>query len=242
VSSLAAESGPSDQFLHSKLAKNRRKCRVPTCRGAITLKRAWRTVGTISLSILFLASFSIAKLISNFSQAQNGPVSLFGIQIGTPLPDSREYVFVQEDESTLHYILRNTTNPEYLIQGVNISKRSRVVTSVDGRTPTGPVNGCQRMLSETITQLSGRYPALQERVDDAAGTQWHLLSMNRLGCFLNVQVERTSLRVPCSSSFLLHCEHLSNAFVIEASDTEFSDLAKQEAGAVARTPKRNHLD
>jgi bifunctional non-homologous end joining protein LigD len=29
------------------------------------------------------------------------------------------------------------------------------------------------MLSETITQLSGRYPALQERVDDAAGIRNH---------------------------------------------------------------------
>jgi len=96
--------------------------------------------------------------------------------------------------------------------------------------------------SETIAQLHGRYPALRERVDDIDGTDTQLLSMERPGCFLNVQLERTSLRVPCSSSFTLYCERQSNAFIIVASDTQFTDLARQEAGAVARSPKRNHLD
>jgi hypothetical protein len=108
--------------------------------------------------------------------------------------------------------------------------------------PTGPAKTCQRILSETTAQLHTRYPALRDRVDDADGTEWHLLSIERQGCFFSEQLDRMSLRVPCTSSFLLHCERLSNAFLIEASDNGFSHLAKQEAGAVAHTPKRNHLD
>ena len=95
-------------------------------------KQVWREFGTIGLSVLLLTSLSIAQPVGTYDQSQNGPVSLFGIRIGTRLPDSRDYVFVQEDESTLRYILRNTTSPEYLIQAVNISKQSRVVT-IDNR-------------------------------------------------------------------------------------------------------------
>jgi hypothetical protein len=202
-------------------------------------KQVWREFGTIGLGVLFLTSLSVAQPID---QAQNDPVSLFGIRIGTRLPESREYGFIEEDESTLRYGLRNTTNPEYLIQTVNISKQTRVIVSIQGRTPTGPANICQRILSETIAQLHSRYSALRDRVDDVDGTETHLLSMDRPGCSLSVQLTGTSLRVPCSSSFLLYCERQSNAFIIQASDTQYTDLARQEAGALARTPKRNHLD
>ena len=180
----------------------------------------------------FLAWLSFAQSVS--------PVSLFGIQIGTRLPDSPEYRFVQEDETTLDYMLRNTTNPEYLIQSVDISKRSRVVVSIHGRTPAGPASVCQRMLSETMAQLREQYPALRESGKAEPGD--HDPNMVRPSCFLSVQVTGMPLRVPCSSGFFLYCERQSNAFVIRAEDTEFSDLARREAEAVARLPKRNHLD
>jgi hypothetical protein len=97
------------------------------------------------------------------------------------------------------------------------------------------------MLSETITQLTARYPNLKDRVEDV-GTPTHLLSMDRAGCSYNVTAGGTSLQVPCSSSFMLYCERDSNAFIIEASDTGYSELARREAKSVARTPARNHLD
>jgi hypothetical protein len=113
---------------------------------------------------------------------------------------------------------------------------------IDGRTATGPINVCHRMLLETSTQLKSRYPELKERIDEVDGTTWHLLSKERTGCFFNENVARTSLHIPCSSSFLLRCKRLSNAFVIEASDTEYSKLARDEAEAIAHMPKRNHAD
>ena len=122
---------------------------------------------------------------SNFAQSVS-PVSLFGIQIGTRLPDSPEYRFVQEDETTLDYMLRNTTNPEYLIQSVNIAKRSRVVVSIHGRTRAGPASVCQRMLSETLAQLRDRYPALRESGRLEPGD--HDPHMDRPGCFLSYKL------------------------------------------------------
>lgn len=209
-------------------------------------------LGAVGLLGLVLAIYpSSAQTIDSERPPQvtpGGPdeatVSLFGIRIGTSLNVTREHhVFVEEGKSTLRYLLRNSTNREYLLQAVEISKLSHVVVSVEGRTASGSTDVCQRRLSETVTQLETRYPKLRDRVDDVAKTTWHLLSMDRPGCFLNVGLDRmSSLRVPCSSSFLLHCERLSNAFIIKASDTEFSNLARDEAETIARTPKRNHLD
>jgi hypothetical protein len=175
-------------------------------------------------------------------KAQEHSVSLFGIRIGALFKATPEYIFVQEDENGIRYLFRHTTNPEYLLQGIQISKRSHRVVSIDGRTATGPSNVCQRTLSETTTQLPDRFPKLKTRIDDVDGTAWYLLSMERTGCFTNVSVGSTALQVPCTASFLLHCERLSNAFVIEASDTELSQLAKDEAASTARTPARNHVD
>jgi hypothetical protein len=177
-------------------------------------------------------------------EAKEGPVSLFGIRIGTPINITPKYVFVQEDESALRYILRNPTNPEYLIQSVNISKRSHIVVSVEGRTPSGPMNVCRRMLSETLTQLPSRYPRLKDRIeDDVGGTTMHLLSMERAGCSFTERITGMApLRVPCSSSFVLYCESQSNAFIMQASDTEYTHLAREEAKESAMAPSRNHLD
>ncbi len=184
----------------------------------------------------------VTALATGTTQAQEAPATLFGITIGSQFTPSRDYVFVQENTGTLYYSLRKVTNQDYLLQGVAVSAGSHVVVKVDGRTASGSEAACQRMLFETRTQLKARYPKLKERVDDVAGTAWHLLSFDRPGCFFNVTVGGTSLRVPCSSSFMLHCERLSNAFVIEASDTEYSKRARDEAQTIARSPKRNHLD
>jgi len=206
-------------------------------RGRINQQR--HLMAMVNSKILAAVLLCVATGSSN---AQEGPVSLFGLSIGSPFKDGKDYVFVQEDRDTLRYIRRTSTNPEYLLQGVAISKQSHVVTKIDGRTASGSLNVCQRVLSETSTQLTARYPRLQERVDDVGGTSWHLLAMNRAGCSFNVNAGNTSLAVPCSSSFMLHCERDSNAFVIEASDTWFSELAQSEAKSRARSPARNHLD
>ena len=180
--------------------------------------------------------------VPGVGEAQEASVSLFGIAIGSELKTNKDYLFVQENTDTLYYSRRRTTNPEFLLQGVSITPRSHLVVKIDGRTATGPISVCQRMLSETRTQLKSRYPQLKERIDDVNGTDFHLLSMDRLGCFTNENVNGMPLRVPCASSFLLHCERLSNAFIIEAADTEYEKLARDEARAIAHMPKRNHLD
>jgi hypothetical protein len=140
-----------------------------------------RTIAAVAFAALLFPFLTR----SNFAQSVS-PVSLFGIQIGSRLPDSPEYRFVEEDETTLNYMLRNTTNPEYLIQGVNISKRSRVVVSVNGRTPSGSASVCQRMLSETLAQLRDRYPALRESGRLEPGD--HDPHMDRPGCFLSYKL------------------------------------------------------
>jgi hypothetical protein len=173
---------------------------------------------------------------------QEAPATLFGISIGSKFTPGRDYVFVQENTGTLYYNLRNVSNAEYLLQGVSVSAVSHVVVKVDGRTATGPENVCHRMLFETRAQLKTRYPTLKERIDEVNGTAWHTLSMQRPGCFFNETAAGMSLRLPCSSSFILHCERLSNAFVIEASDTEYSKRARDEAQTIAHAPKRDHLD
>src|SRR6516164_5810274 len=109
-----------------------------------------------------------------------------------------------------------------------------------GRTASGSASVCQRMLSETMAQLRDRYPALRESGKLDPGD--HDPHMVRPGCFLSVQLQGMTLRPPCSTGFSLYCERQSNAFVIRAEDTEFSDLARREAEAIARSPKRNHLD
>jgi hypothetical protein len=195
----------------------------------------------------FLSSQHVAAAILlctavGSSKAQEGPVSLFGISIGSSFKSSKDYLFVQEDRDTLYYSRRTPTNSEYLLQGVAISKLSHAVIQLDGRTGIGSANVCHRMLSETTVQLTARYPKLKERIDDVDGTAWHLLSMDRTGCVFNESVAGMSLQIPCSSSFLLHCERASNAFVIEASDTEYSHLAQNDARSRARSPARNHLD
>jgi hypothetical protein len=174
--------------------------------------------------------------------AQEPPVSLFGMAIGSQFTPSRDYIFVQEDTGSLYYSLKRPTNSEYLLQGVSVSVVSHVVVRIDGRTTAGSENSCQRMLFETTAQLKQRYPQLKERIDETNGTRWHLLSMDRPGCFFNETVAATTLRLACSSGFTLHCERLSNAFVIEASDTEYAKRARDEAQTIARTPKRDHLD
>jgi hypothetical protein len=191
--------------------------------------------------IALAAAILLCALVGS-SNVQEGPVSLFGISIGSSFKGNKDFLFVQEDRDTLDYIRRTPTNPEYLLQGIAISKLSHVVIGLDGRTATGPANVCQRMLSETRVQLTARYPRLKERVDEVDGTAWHLLSMDRPGCAVTESVGGMSLHIPCTSSFLLHCERLSNAFVIEASDTEYSNLAQEEARSRARSPARNHLD
>jgi hypothetical protein len=176
------------------------------------------------------------------ADAQDAPVSLFGIAIGSPFKPSKDYIFVQEERDTLYYSRHKVSNPEYLLQGVAISKSSHVVVKVDGRTATGTASKCERMLAETVAQLNSRYPRLKERIGDVDGTSWHLLSMDRRGCAFNESVGGMSLHLACSSSFLLRCERLSNSFVIEAADTEYTKLARDEAKATARSPGGNHLD
>jgi hypothetical protein len=85
------------------------------------MKQRKIAISLFALGIPVLASLSVAQPV-------NGPVALFGIQIGARLPDTREHVFVEEDATTLHYILRNTTNPDYLIQ-----KRECLETVADRR-------------------------------------------------------------------------------------------------------------
>jgi hypothetical protein len=184
----------------------------------------------------------VIVLAAGIAHAQEAAVTLFGIAIGSKFTPNHDYVFVQENTGTLYYTLRRVTNTEYLLQGVTVSAASHVVVKVDGRTASGPENVCHRMIFETRTQLKTRYPRLKERVDEVDGTAWHLLSMDRPGCFFNETAAGMSLRVPCSSSFMLHCERLSNAFVIEASDTEYSKQARDEAQTIAHAPKRDHLD
>jgi hypothetical protein len=204
--------------------------------------RAIRAPAATATIVAVAVYCNFGTLSPRVANAQENYVSLFGVQIGSVLSVVKDFVFVEEDETRLRYIFRHTTNPEYLLQGLTISKRSHRVVSIDGRTATGQSNVCQRMLSETSTQLIGKYPTLGTRLDDVDGTAWHLLSMERPACFTNETVGGTFLRIPCTASFLLHCERQSNAFVIEASDTELSKLAKDEAAITARTPARNHLD
>ena len=115
--------------------------------------------------------------VPSVGEAQEAPVSLFGIAIGSELKANKDYLFVQEGADTLYYSRRRTSNPEFLLQGVSITPSSHLVVKIDGRTATGPINVCQRMLNETRTQLKSRYPQLKERIDDVNGTDFHLLSM-----------------------------------------------------------------
>jgi hypothetical protein len=202
----------------------------------------WRRVSSIIGGLIVIGSLGRADFVIRTADAQENYGSLFGVEIGSVLSSSKDFVFVEEDETGLRYIFRHTTNHEYLLQGLKISKKSHRVVSIDGRTATGQYGACHRMLSETSTQLIARYPTLKMRVDDVDGTSWHLLSMERPACFTNETVGSTFLRIPCTASFLLHCERQSNAFVIEASDTELSKLARDEAATTARAPARNHLD
>jgi hypothetical protein len=178
----------------------------------------------------------------NISDAQEGYVSLFGIRLGSQFTQGSDYRFIQEDASGLSYLRTTPTNPSYLLQSVLVSPLSHIVVRIDGRTASGPEYVCQRTLQETRIQLKVRYPSLKERVDDAGGMPWYLLSVDRHGCFLNETAAGLTLHLPCSASFMLHCERLSNAFVIEASDTEYRKRARDEVEAIARSPDRNHLD
>src|ERR1700722_13377880 len=137
----------------------------------------------ITALLFAFAGLTCAACNAGTAKAQEKSVSLFGIQIGSVPKLATDYVFVQEVESGVRYILRHTTNPEYLLQGIQISKRSHRIVSIDGRTATGPSNVCQRILAETATQLVTRFPALNTRIDDIHGTAWHLLTMERSGCF-----------------------------------------------------------
>lgn len=232
LATLRAWSAPATEPLTGIGVRWRRHCSdLPAVNG----KMMYAPQRTLLAAVL-------TACIAGTVQAQDSSVSLFGIQIGTLFKVTPEYIFVQEDENGMRYLFRHTTNSDYLLQSAQISKRSHRVVSIDGRTATGPSNVCQRMLSETTSQLRDRFPKLKTRIDDVDGTAWHLLSMERKGCFTNVSVGGTALQVPCTASFLLHCERLSNAFVIEASDTELSQLAKDEAASTARTPARNHVD
>jgi hypothetical protein len=193
---------------------------------------------------LVAAATILCAIAGSTSAQENHPVSLFGISLGSPFKGGKGYTFVREDQNVLQYILHNTTNPEYLIQGVEVSKLSHVIIKISGRAAHGPPNVCQRMVSETISQLTARYPNLTDRPVDLGGiTATHVLSMERAGCSYDENVGRMSLQgIKCSSSFTLYCERGSNAFLIEASDTGYSNLARREAESLARSPARNHLD
>ena len=189
---------------------------------------------------VLLATFLLG--VGSLQAQEDAHISLFGIALGDKFVASKDYIPVQEEENDLYYSRKQPTNPEYLLQGVGISKTSHIVVKVDGRTPPGPFEHCQRILSETVLQLTARYPKLSGRRDEVDGTTWHNLGMTRTACSVTENVAGMSLRLPCGTTFYLHCERLSNAFVIEATDDEYQHIAREEAKALAMSPKRNHLD
>jgi hypothetical protein len=107
---------------------------------------------------------------------------------------------------------------------------------------TGPIDACLRVRAETEAQLSNRYPWMRWRIDEAGGTVHYSLSADRPGCSYTVSVPSMSFQVGCSSHFTFYCEGLSNAFIIAAGDTGYSEIARKEARERATKPGRSHVD
>jgi hypothetical protein len=130
---------------------------------------------------------------------------------------------------------------EFLTQGIEISKLSRTIVSVNAMAPYQTEAACSRQVAEIVIQLNNRFPGLTEKITEAGGTVFHVLSRNRANCSWKTTAGSMSLTVPCSSNFTVYCSGGRSLF-LEASDTGYRAQAREEAKEYALKSGRKQLD
>jgi hypothetical protein len=79
--------------------------------------------------------------------------------------------------------------------------------------------------------------------DEVNGTVHHPLSYERKNYSFTEQAASMSLRLPCSSSFRVYCQADFSWLFITASDTQYSNLARDEAvGFIKKSPRKNQAN
>jgi hypothetical protein len=167
-------------------------------------------------------------------------IALFGFEIGKKQASVEGLRLVQE-ETDYFYYARTSTNKEFLTQGIGISKLSRTIVSVNAMAPYQTEAACSRQVAEIVIQLNNRFPGLTEKITEAGGTVFHVLSRNRANCSWKTTAGNMNLTVPCSCNFTVYCSGGRSLF-LEASDTGYRAQAREEAKEYALKSGRKQLD
>ncbi len=173
--------------------------------------------------------------------AHSQSISLFGFEIGKKLASVEGFTFVQEEADYFSYTARTSKNKEFLLQGIGISKLSSTIVVVNAMAPYQSEAACSRQMSEIVVQLNARYPGLTEKITEADGTVFHVLSQTRANCSWKTTVGNTNLTMPCSSHFTVYCSGGRSLF-LEASDTGYREQAREEAKQFSLKSGRKQLD